>query len=974
MDMSHKKFYVVFYGLVLASLLFVSCSKVRDPVSANSPAALSVHPSNWVKADSLDFHGKDLQKNNWDLKGCRSCHGANYSGGIAKSSCLTCHPANPEDCVVCHGGEDNQTGAPPEDLAGNANTDAKGVGAHTAHLSDGNLSLKFDCESCHIFPDSLYAAGHLETVKSQVSAEINFQGLAIIGGTNPQWNGQTCTNTYCHGGFNGGNSTNAPKWTTVDNTQAACGTCHNLPPGGEHPQGDVVSQCNLCHGTVVDDDNNIISKSLHINGMPNVIGTHPTGWVDTNSPDFHGIYISDNQWDLTGCQQCHGVDYSGGIANSSCLPCHPNTPEDCAVCHGGVDNQTGAPPEDLAGDTNTDATGVGAHTEHLSEGTLNQAFECGTCHVVPEALYDPGHVDSDAPAEVNFTGLALTEGANPLWDGQTCTNSYCHGGFDGGNSSNAPLWTKVDNTQAVCGTCHGLPPGGEHPQGQVATQCSLCHGTVIDETNNIINKSLHINGVADVSGGHPTGWLDQNSTDFHGAFIGSNQWDLTSCQQCHGVDYSGGITNSSCLTCHPNTPEDCVVCHGGLDNQTGAPPEDLAGNTNTDATGVGAHTEHLIDGTLSQASECSICHVVPETLYDSGHVDSDSPAEINFTGLALMDGANPQWGGQTCTNTYCHGDFERGNSSNAPIWAKVDDTQAACGTCHGLPPAVNHPQGDAASQCNLCHGAVVDENRNIIDKSLHLNGETNVIDSHPDGWVDPNSTDFHGQYIGNNQWDLTGCQGCHGADYSGGITNTSCLTCHPATPEDCVVCHGGVDNQTGAPPEDLAGNTSTDATGVGAHTEHLSDGSLSVAFECGICHVVPNNFIDPGHVDSDSPAEISFTSLALIDSANAQWDGETCANSYCHGNWSLAKSASDKSFMYSADNMTGNNYSPNWTKPPSGTCGTCHALPPVGHTDVGLDICGDCHSSVVDNNGTIIDKTKHVNGLINVFGEEYPMF
>jgi len=33
-----------------------------------------------------------------------------------------------------------------------------------------------------------------------------------------------------------------------------------------------------------------------------------------------------------------------------------------------------------------------------------------------------------------------------------------------------------------------------------------------------------------------------------------------------------------------------------------------------------------------------------------------------------------------------------------------------------------------------------------------------------------------------------------------------------------------------------------------------------------------------------------------------------------------------------------------------------------------------CHSGVVDENGNIADKTKHVNGKVNVFGREYSVF
>jgi hypothetical protein len=52
-----------------------------------------------------------------------------------------------------------------------------------------------------------------------------------------------------------------------DGTQIVCGTCHTMPPGGDHPQ---VTNCNQCHGSVVGVDNQtIINPNLHVNGEVN---------------------------------------------------------------------------------------------------------------------------------------------------------------------------------------------------------------------------------------------------------------------------------------------------------------------------------------------------------------------------------------------------------------------------------------------------------------------------------------------------------------------------------------------------------------------------------------------------------------------------------------------------------------------------------------------------------------------------------
>ena len=72
---------------------------------------------------------------------------------------------------------------------------------------------------------------------------------------------------------------------------------------------------------------------------------HSRGWLDPTDPDFHGIYLQNNNFDLAACRECHGADYAGGISENSCLVCHENSPEDCSTCHGRSFNPSGVPPE-----------------------------------------------------------------------------------------------------------------------------------------------------------------------------------------------------------------------------------------------------------------------------------------------------------------------------------------------------------------------------------------------------------------------------------------------------------------------------------------------------------------------------------------------------------------------------------------------------------------------------------------------------
>ncbi len=252
---------------------------------------------------------------------------------------------------------------------------------------------------------------------------------------------------------------------------------------------------------------------------------------------------------------------------------------------------------------------------------------------------------------------------------------------------------------------------------------------------------------------------------------------------------------------------------------------------------------------------------------------------------------------------------------------------------------------------------------------------------HPEGWANSASVNFHGQYLRENNFDLQTCKSCHAADYTGGITDVSCYTCHTSAegPEACNTCHGDFADTTGlryAPPRAVNGDTSETYRGVGAHLSHTFDNHLRDNIDCSACHVVPQSVNSPGHIDNTPHAEVIVTNLRLTpgDTPYYDYDSLKCYNVYCHGNFQFQKDSSSYTFIYTDSLITGNNFSPKWTQldESQGECGTCHDLPPKGHLDAGTDptasTCGNCHTGIVDANGEIIDKSKHINGKKNVFG------
>jgi predicted CxxxxCH...CXXCH cytochrome family protein len=609
----------------------------------------------WTEAGKLrcdSCHGAPPAAPHPQRTDCNTCHGGtvrpdgtiDLEGGLHIDGIVQAPTAG---CTTCHGDPTRATfsAAPPSGTRGEKDTTAIAVGAHQSHLQAGKLRGSVPCSECHVVPTDL---SHIDG-----TASVTFGELARSAGARPAWDraSASCSASYCHGATLPGGTNTAPKWTQVDGTQAACGSCHGVPPPAPHPQNP---SCNSCHPGTVNADGSInASGGLHINGV---------------------------------------VDVAGGS---------------CTSCHGSGSDP--APPLGTRGETATTDRAVGAHQSHLKAGPFSRALACSECHVVPaKAPHADGKVD------LSFGPLATTGGAAPQFNGSSCSAAYCHGNFTGGNAANAPLWTRVDGTQAACGTCHGLPPSNHSSS---STNCGSCHDGY---TSTSVNLALHVNGKVDVLG------------------------------------------------------LSCTSCHGDTARNDAAPPAGTHGETATTARAVGAHQSHLGAGPLSSGIACTECHVVPTS---TSH--SDGTVKLTFGPIATTGGAAPQFNGSSCSASYCHGNFNGGVAGNAPQWTRVDGTQAACGTCHGLPPSNHSP---SSTNCGSCHDGYTSTKVNL---GLHVNGKVDVL----------------------------------------------ALT--------CTSCHGDPSRTNAAPPVGTHGETATTARAVGAHQSHLGSGPLRNGIACSECHVVP---------------------------------------------------------------------------------------------------------------------------------------
>lgn len=393
------------------------------------------------------------------------------------------------------------------------------------------------------------------------------------------------------------------------------------------------------------------------------------------------------------------------------LPPNPG----CASCHGTGEDP--APPRALDGSTSTTALGVGAHQAHLKAGRVAGPVACAECHPIPPDMTE--HPDLEAPLpEVVFGPLAAL-GTAPAWDRRSaqCSATYCHGAtLSGADTRRPPVWTRVDGTDLTCTACHGHPPGGTHP---VDTACEKCHGTVVGPGDVILAPALHVNGV--VESGHPPGYGDPA---LHGPDCKQGRSD---CRACHGAELqgvepeNGSRAVTDCDSCHqPGWRTNCVYCHGGSADASGAPPPDLLGNTDPSFLGVGAHAEHL-SRTTHPAYPCEACHSPTTDVLTPGHLFDTTPGKSE---VVLSGGLSPegQYAAPACSNLYCHGSRWQGGS--VPTF--VPGAALGCESCHAQAKLGGGHTRHAASDCDYCHRSVVEGSNVITNPDLHGNGTFEV--------------------------------------------------------------------------------------------------------------------------------------------------------------------------------------------------------------------------------------------------------
>ena len=440
---------------------------------------------------------------------------------------------------------------------------------------------------------------------------------------------------------------------------------------------------------------------------------------------------------------------------------------------------------------------------------------------------------------------------------------------------------------------------------------------------------------------------------------------------------------------------------------------DSAVRNNPDGRFPGTHARHAGYSTSSTKRQykyaCTKCH--PSSGYTNSHqsgfkniTGSSLPGTVYSIGKKLPNTNTPTFG--NCDNIYCHSSG-RGTGMGQKQYssARWGGTENCLG-CHGgrngaTGPAArsigNFTLSTTHSQhlkylpateinCQICHSKTATDAATLKSYTgavRHVNGVRDVTFA-------PSLA--YGTYTSYKSTE-TGSAGtsktCNNVSCHGGKTRNPWSSSTINTNHTCVHCHG-VDGSTtlradkyNAAPGWGGNGTSTDQVTVntdfrvGAHFVHLSSVYMP-KLKCNECHAVPATPFSGTHMataryNSQTLTFAQASSATKRSTVTAKTDGTagapaTCTTTYCHG-----------SNMPKGD-TTGTARSPQWsnaalmTGSPGADCGTCHGNPPASvasshNGKTATTSCVTCHSMVVDVTGKIINKSLHMNGLVEVVAD-----
>jgi hypothetical protein len=407
---------------------------------------------------------------------------------------------------------------------------------------------------------------------------------------------------------------------------------------------------------------------------PLSVSTHPDGWNNSTSANFHGKAITDGSLGQESCQTCHGVDYSGGTSGVSCSNsfCHQQYPHPEDWLNSGSSN--------FHGNTSDNSYCQKCHGSDYQGGS--SGVSCYTCH--NQFPHPTGWLQTE---NQNFHGNFILSDVLSL---QECQR--CHGeDYTGGSSGIA------------CFTCHVSYP---HPEGFGSGASENFHSGYISTEAN---------------------WDIVPCRSCHGADYAGNGFSEKNCLKCHPAPDGP----EACNTCHGSSdnaapPVNLLKMTSSRELTIGAHQEHVvAGTWSTFSRGTcrTCHKEPTRYDDAGHIDDTPHAEVIFNSLAtDAGRLNTTwdrlrgSCDNVYCHGPFEFKKSDSQY-------PWAYTDSVMVGSNPRLFWQFPGTNQVLCGTCHGIPPQGHAP----VTSCKGCHASVVDENLNIINKYRHINGKIDVF-------------------------------------------------------------------------------------------------------------------------------------------------------------------------------------------------------------------------------------------------------
>ncbi len=807
-------------------------------------------------------------------------------------------------CNGCHG-RSNALGT-PDYANGGAGTSTSN--SHPNHVVAVGVTDTTGCTNCHAKTADATVAGKFKDYSAS-SYHINGKrdvAFKAIAGKTGSFNGTTCSATYCHG------AVPSPSWGSPSLTCNSCHSANSVLPGAHkiHVQTTAIASsylnmsgnvstagsyrfsCAACHSTT--------GGARHSDGPANSLGAAEVFFGFT-SASMKGSY----SYGTAGSPTDNGFVWSGGGAGCNTTYCHSNGngANGSTVVSWSTTNSTGNCTQ-CHGDAATLTTG--AHAKHINI-TTGKGLGCVECHA---KTVSSNTVISDKAKHVNkVKDVGFANSPAATFASSSCANLYCHSNgtnLTGPFTSASVAWSAAPGSLG-CSGCHdsppkyakGLPKANSHDiHAANGYSCDLCHSTVVNATPAIINQTLHVNGVYNITAGGAV------------TFTLGNVPTATTAARCSNISCHGPSPNAATW----GVSLGCQACHSGaVDADVFVAPFSAASQVSiiNDAdwltTGHGRTSGSYASGNpaanLSGANACLYCHD-----NSIGHNALSNP-------FRLRSFSDASWG----KNGVCMVCHAAGSTGVVVDGVARNGSKKVASTHYGY----NHTASrDAGQFCWDCHDAHGDANIYMIHDNIYRTSDvaTGVPVGVPSGTAAPvvftaatTGTDY-----AKSTAPFTGvCNVCHTVNQhyrsdsgDGHNQNTRCTTCHSHSGSDqtaaftpvglCDSCHGyppaspgfkGTQNNwSTARIEDYAG-------AGGAHTinNHVSKTAKpSEQFaNCTNCHRQSDHIMAPTVFRPSTNVKISVNSRkAFVPGVLARYtsnrkDGAAhlagnCSNISCH--------------------------------------------------------------------------------------------